>query len=149
LILVFKRYKKYKKNKKGKSENLVSKEPKLPVDKSQKEKSLISLMFVGHSTAGKTSLKKCFQDRPTLKTYSNLPNLFKNPSSSNHNSPRLNHSSTHGIDFCEIEEFIIWDFAGQKEYHSAHSLFFISSAIYLIVFNPESKNWTKDIEDWM
>jgi GTPase SAR1 family protein len=99
-------------------------------------------MFVGHSAAGKTSLKNCFQDRPTFNTFFSQDYF---------SSPRLSHFSTHGIDFCEIEEFLIWDFAGQKEYHSAHSLFFISSAIYLIVFDAgkENEKIINDFEDWM
>jgi internalin A len=66
------------------------------------------------------------------------------------NIPRFDHSSTHGIQLCTIDNYErhvtenrsvqlnIWDFAGQDLYHSTHRLFVSTGSIFIIVWDPEA-----------
>ena len=48
---------------------------------------------------------------------------------------------THGVDIFSWKDektnilFSIWDFAGHEEYHVAHSFFFSSGSVYLLLFD--------------
>ena len=48
---------------------------------------------------------------------------------------------THGVDIFSWRDektnilFSVWDFAGHEEYHVAHSFFFSSGSVYLLLFD--------------
>eukprot|EP01091_Cochliopodium_minus_P008760 TRINITY_DN2038_c0_g1_i1.p1 TRINITY_DN2038_c0_g1~~TRINITY_DN2038_c0_g1_i1.p1 ORF type:complete len:1330 (-),score=374.41 TRINITY_DN2038_c0_g1_i1:37-3537(-) len=104
----------------------------------------IRIMIVGCENVGKTSFKKrligssseednrlAFQSVKTVKREEDM---------------------THGVDITEWFSskhdrlLSIWDFAGHEEYHVAHSFFFSSGCVYLLLFDC-SKEIDKIISD--
>lgn len=82
----------------------------------------IKLIFVGNSTAGKTSLSRFLRER-----------LFQ-----------FGQPSTHGIKTEKWQpegheiQVNIWDFGGQEYYHATHRLFLSQNAVYVLLWDAQT-----------
>lgn len=93
----------------------------------------VRLMIVGNENVGKTSFKIRLMGCSNIKDNQYACNKI--------NFSKKEEDMTHGVDIqCWKDEknqtlFSIWDFAGHEEYHAAHSFFFSSGCVYLILFD--------------
>ena len=92
------------------------------------------LVFLGNSRAGKTTLlvklKTGFFKQTISNVSADLVNIEKETESGN------------------ILEFNIWDTAGQEEYKSLTQNYVRNAKYAVICFDPKSRNFSKQIDDW-
>lgn len=100
--------------------------------KQQFQNTEIKLIFIGNSTAGKTSLSRYLRER-----------VYE------HGQP-----TTHGIrrerwPAADDLQVNIWDFGGQEYYHATHRLFLSRNSVYVLVWDAcTDKGGTELTEIW-
>jgi len=105
-------------------------------DATQIQYKRVKMIFVGEGGVGKTSLVRYLHSGKTCKKN----NQFS--------------KATDGIDIIEhgskkqAFSFDFFDFAGQELYYTTHQFFLLSRAIYAVVYDISSDNYTK-IEYWL